>query len=297
MNPLAGLFAATRLALRQFLNGPRKWILLLLGAVFPGLLALYVFVIEHGPIHPFLQSFDWFYLSAILLLICLLGATSGFSADAEDGTIIYLFTRPTPRWQIVLGKWLGTVPPLMLLCILPVLIAWPIALRQDHVAEVAAAPPPAISDVKPASTEGMPPGSNPSQRPSPQPRRPAAHLPATGNDLALVLFGTALAVLEFGTVFYALGVIVSRPYVVGLCYAFIVELIMGIIPFKLWVIAKFLRGALFRIPTPVPRFWESDLEKLPSVLVCVIGLVAVPVLSLAAAAFIAGRKSYLTKGE
>lgn len=294
MSPLPGLLASARLALRQFLNGPRKWLLLLLGAVFPGIISIFAFAVEHGPVNPFLQIFEGIYLSVILLLIALLGATSGFSGDAEDGTIVYLFTRPTPRWAIVVGKWLGTVPPLVVLTLLPVFVSWGLAQRSPADSSGAAADERAA--MRPAD-DGRAPGTGAPNRTAAPPRaRTVREIPGA-RDLALVSFATAVSTLEFGTLFFALGVVVGRPYVLGLCYSVLFELIISLTPFKMWVISKMLRGAVFRIPTPVPRFWEGALEDLPSVTVCVIGLVVVPLASLAVAAIVVGHKSYLAKAD
>ncbi len=294
MSPLPGLLASARLALRQFMNGPRKWLLLLLGAVFPGIIAIFAFAVEHGPVNPFLQVFEGIYLSVILLLIALLGATSGFSGDAEDGTVVYLFTRPTPRWAIVMGKWLGTVPPLVALALLPVFVSW--GLAQSSPADSSGSVADERAAMRPEGG-GSAPGTGAPNRSSAPPRgRTVREIPGA-KDLALVSFATAVSVLEFGTLFFALGVVVGRPYVVGLCYSVLFELILSLTPFKMWVLSKMLRGAVFRIPTPVPRFWEGALEDLPSATVCVIGLVVVPVASLAVATIVVGHKSYLAKAD
>ncbi len=292
MSPLPGLLAAARLAFRQFMNGPRKWLLLLLGAVFPGIISIFAFAVEHGPVNPFLQIFEGIYFSVILLLIALLGATSGFSGDAEDGTVVYLFTRPTPRWAIVLGKWLGTIPPLVALSLLPVFVSW--GLAQHTPAETSVAEEPAA--MRPQGDDRKP-GTGAPNRTAAPPRPKAVHEIPGAKDLALVSFATALSALEFGTLFFAFGVVIGRPYVVGLCYSVLFELIMGLTPFKMWVLAKMLRGAVFRILTPVPRFWEGALEDLPSATVCIIGLIVVPVASLAISAIVVGHKAYLAKAD
>lgn len=291
MNAIPGLLASARLALRQFLNGPRKWLLLLLGAVFPGIVSIFAFAVEHGPVNPFLQIFEGIYLSVILLLMALLGATSGFSGDAEDGTVIYLFTRPCPRWAIVAGKWLGTVPPLVLISLVPVLLSF--VLAQHVPAE--SPPPPGEAAMRPADPGS--PGTGAPHRTAAPPRPRDVHETPGARDLALVSFATALSTVEFGTLFFALGVLVGRPYVVGLCYSVLFELILGLTPFKMWVLSKMLRGAVFRIPTPVPRFWEGALENLPSGFVSTAGLALLPVASLGLAMFAVGYKSYLAKSD
>ncbi|KAF0242445.1 MAG: hypothetical protein FD180_3896 [Planctomycetota bacterium] len=295
MSPLPGLLASARLALRQFLNGPRKWLLLLLGAVFPGIISIFAFAVEQGPVNPFLQIFDGIYFSVILLLIALLGATSGFSGDAEDGTVVYLFTRPTSRWAIVLGKWLGTIPPLILLSLVPVLVSW--VLAQHKPGDESKSSETAGSSELRSTGDANKPGTGAPNRTSAPPRPRAIHETPGAKELALISFATALSTLEFGTLFYALGVVIGRPYVVGLCYSVLFELILGLTPFKMWVLSKMLRGAVFRIPTPIPRFWQGALENLPSATVCTIGLLVVPVASLAIAMIVVGQKSYLAKAD
>ena len=66
LNPLGGLLWAARLSARQFLTGPRKWVILLAGAAFPALLAVFVFLEKGQMLHPYLQLYDQLYVRRIV---------------------------------------------------------------------------------------------------------------------------------------------------------------------------------------------------------------------------------------
>jgi ABC-2 type transport system permease protein len=45
------------------------------------------------------------FLQALVILIPLLFATSLLRDEIEDGTLVYLFTRPVPKWKVILAKY------------------------------------------------------------------------------------------------------------------------------------------------------------------------------------------------
>lgn len=308
-SPMLGLLWAARISARQFLTGPRKWIVLLAGAVFPGLLSVFTFFEKGELLHPYLQLFDQLYLQGVILFMALLGAIPAFSSDVEDGTVTYLFARPTPRPMIVVGKWLGAMVPLLVLSMLPVLAAWPMALRQQQTytrtiyepvpssgAEKRADPPPGERREGGTAVETRSPVEGPVKYHQVTREFPSRrHKPET-QHLGMALLATALGVLEYGTLFFALGVVFGRPYMIALSYAVIFEVIIGRAPVKFYVLSKFIRGAAVRFLEPVPSYFQGSLETVPSQFVSWVALLVIPMVILGGAALVASRRSYVSKG-
>ncbi len=53
-------------------------------------------------------------VSFLLPVVALGFGTTGLGGDREEGTLVFLLTRPLPRWSIALGKWAATVPLVVL---------------------------------------------------------------------------------------------------------------------------------------------------------------------------------------
>lgn len=306
-NPLGGLAWAARLSARQFLQGPRKWVILLVGALLPGLMCVFVFLAKDGLVHPFLQLFDQIYLQGALVFIALLGAIPAFSADVEDGTIIYLFSRPTPRPFLVIGKWLGMIVPLAILALLPVLAAWPLALAQvqPYVETRYEMVPGQQGREERPGGEKRPPGgveSDPMQGTREVQYRtvtkevPSQRQAATARDLGVALLAAVLGILQYGTLFFAIGVVLRWPYVLALVYGVVFEVFVGRADVNIWVLSKFIRAAALRLMEPVPRFLEGSLETAPGLGLAWAGVLAIPAAVLLASAAISTRKSYIGKG-
>ncbi|MEK7466863.1 MAG: ABC transporter permease subunit [Planctomycetota bacterium] len=308
LNPLGGLLWAARISARQFLTGPRKWVILLSGAAFPGLLSIFVFLEKGAMVHPFLQLFDQIYLQGAILFIALLGAIPAFSSDVEDGTVLYLFARPTPRPLIVAGKWLGMLIPLMILAEVPVLVAWPMALAQVKpytVTTYEPTPPARTGDAArkpgenrpPGGVESAPPGAGQIQKFNEVKKEmPSRRHTALPRDLGTALLATALGVLQYATFFFSIGVVFNRPYILAMVYGVIFEVFVGRTPVNLWVMSKFVRAASLRLMEPVPAFFQGSLETAPPLWGAWIGIVIIPVFVLGVAALIATRKAYIGKG-
>ena len=61
-----------------------------------------------------LLSLVWYLLIQVIVpLIALVMASSVIAEEIEDRTITYLFTRPTPRASILLGRWLAVALPIV----------------------------------------------------------------------------------------------------------------------------------------------------------------------------------------
>jgi hypothetical protein len=304
-----GFLGSARIAARQFLNGPRKWVILLAGALLPGMLALFVFGAKRAFMHPFLELVDGLYLQGLGLFIALLGAIPGFSSDAEDGTSIYLFSRPTPRWVVVLGKWAGTVIPLTVLMILPVLAAWPFAMVQRQPYEVSDTryvpiPVPKGMEHQPGGYPSVGPHGGrviilPNGTPAEETfeKRTENHrLPARGRDLFAALVGVTLAALEFGTFFFCIGVFLKFPYITAIVYTVIVEIIVGAaVPMRIHTLSRLVRAAAHSCLGEIPPFLSGFQEIAPSGLTTTISLIAVPAACLGLACWIISRRAFIGK--
>ena len=65
----------------------------------------------------------------VVPFIALIVANSGLGSEVDDGTVIYLLTKPLPRYQIVLTKLLATSLVCVALGVMSVLVSGLIALR------------------------------------------------------------------------------------------------------------------------------------------------------------------------
>jgi ABC-2 type transport system permease protein len=95
-----------RLTLRQLIV--RRTTLLLAGLAFIPVLVAVVFQLSDPDIDPQRWTARTLYVglivTAVLPLTALLLGTSVLGDEIEEGTIIYLLTKPVPRWQILLPK-------------------------------------------------------------------------------------------------------------------------------------------------------------------------------------------------
>lgn len=108
------------LTLRQILGGTRVWFI----ALFLGLPALLIFLIlrlgglpdadAEGILGLLLYLL---YPQTLVILAALLYGSGLLSAEIEARTLVYLLTRPMPRWRILLVKYAATVLVLAALCL------------------------------------------------------------------------------------------------------------------------------------------------------------------------------------
>jgi hypothetical protein len=135
---------------------------------------------------PFLLFGRWvmfsLFVSFLLPLWCLSFATEAIGGEREARTLVWLTTRPLPRWSIYLAKFVGLLP-------------WCVGLTVGGFAVICLA--------------------------AGEPGRIAFRLfwPA-------VLMGT----LAFVALFHFIAAVARRPTVVGLVYAFFLELLLGDMP-------------------------------------------------------------------
>ncbi len=105
-----------KLELLRTLGGRRKWLFLLLSLLPIGLIVLVQIGTGESPLlHNRRRIWDWavliylLYPQILCLLLSLLLGSSLLQAEIDDKTIIYLFTRPIPKYLIFLGKYIGSV--------------------------------------------------------------------------------------------------------------------------------------------------------------------------------------------
>ncbi len=105
---------------RGLLQGRRGIGLVLVAAIYPALV-LAIAAARRTNIDLLAASellYTGLFLPVLLLIVCLVLAVSLFRGEIEDDTIVYPVTRSLPRWQLVLGKYLGFAVAAVL-CLLP----------------------------------------------------------------------------------------------------------------------------------------------------------------------------------
>jgi ABC-2 type transport system permease protein len=98
------------LTLRQAM-ARRRWLLVTLVASVPVIVAILARIYrpaQEDPIEFVGEVFPALLATVIVPLIALMLASAGFSAEIEDGTVVYLLSKPISRVQIVLMKLLVT---------------------------------------------------------------------------------------------------------------------------------------------------------------------------------------------
>ena len=94
--------------MRALVNRRRTLLMLLLASA-PILIALLIRLAGRpaDPERLAANILDGLVVRTVLPLIALVFGTAALGSELEDGTATFLFTKPVPRWKIVLAKWLG----------------------------------------------------------------------------------------------------------------------------------------------------------------------------------------------
>ncbi len=97
-----------RLTLRGLLNR-RRIVLMALLAFTPVLIAVLVRLAgrDADPVRIEINVLDGLVVRTIMPLVALVLGTAAMGSELEDGTAIYLLTKPVPRWRIVVAKLLA----------------------------------------------------------------------------------------------------------------------------------------------------------------------------------------------
>jgi ABC-2 type transport system permease protein len=100
--------AMLEVTVRALVNRRRTLLMLLLASA-PVLVALLIRLAGRpaDPERLAANILDGLVLRTVLPLIALVFGTAALGSELEDGTATFLFTKPVPRWKIVLAKWFG----------------------------------------------------------------------------------------------------------------------------------------------------------------------------------------------
>lgn len=112
---LRAFWTLYRLGLRQGLAGKKKYAAVFV-ALIPTAIAVFwgtAFSDNEFEVEDVWMMFwrlgNWGILGTGLILVSLLMACSAFSDEVDSRTIFYLFSKPLPKWWIVIGKFLSSV--------------------------------------------------------------------------------------------------------------------------------------------------------------------------------------------
>jgi ABC-2 type transport system permease protein len=93
-----------RLTLRQLL-ARRRGVAVILFALLPAVIAgLFSLRVDADAVGFMIDLHDNFVIRVVLPVVALIFGTGAFGAERDDGTAVYLFTKPVPRWRIALAK-------------------------------------------------------------------------------------------------------------------------------------------------------------------------------------------------
>ncbi len=193
---LGAMAAVTELELRRMLAGPRPFVL---GGLALGVAVLGFVVRRFAPDPGAPEAWGWLYvllltflfLQTISILVPLLHTSGLVRDELEEGTLVYLFTRPLPKPHIFLAK-LAAATALSAVIIVGGMLAF-------HVAFALAAG---------GATEGV----------------------GIGTHLLPFMAAGVLGVIAYGSLFAFLGLMTRRGLILGIVYGFISELILANIP-------------------------------------------------------------------
>lgn len=191
------LLAIARLELRRMLGGPRPFVLLGLAL----LVAALGFVVRHFAPAPgadatqawtllYLLLLTFLFLQTIGILVPLLHTSGLIRDELEEGTLVYLFTRPVPRPLVFLAKWCAASA--LSLAILA------LGMGAFHVAFVLGR----------ADPSGV----------------------SVGQHLLPFVAAAALGVVGYGALFALVGLLTRRGLIIGIVYAFVSELVLANVP-------------------------------------------------------------------
>ena len=107
--------------LRQMLGQRRLWLLVVF-LVLPVAIVL----LTHGQASATGYGFMLYvlYPQSVCILLALLYGSAVISSELESETLTYLFTRPIPRWQVIIGKYIATTLVLLVSVNVSFVAAW-----------------------------------------------------------------------------------------------------------------------------------------------------------------------------
>ena len=172
----------------------KKTIFMLILAFLPVFLTLYYRIAQPEHIvKPSLVLFHvmMFFLLFVSILIALFYGNAMIGDEVDNRTIIYYFTRPIPKFTIILGKFVAYIASVFLILIPPMLLSFLIILSDKEM---------------------------------------SGDFASTVDIFARQLGVTMLGLMVYGSIFMFFGTSLKHPIISGLLFAFGWEKIMLIVP-------------------------------------------------------------------
>ena len=122
-NPMWAIVEVIRVTMRQLL-GRRRTVLLALLAFLPVLMAVVTRMFDEVEVQTFTDGiFEPLSMVIVLPLAAVLFGTGAFGAEIDEGTAVYLLSKPISRWSLVLAKTLAAAILTLALAVGSVLVA------------------------------------------------------------------------------------------------------------------------------------------------------------------------------
>lgn len=121
------------LAARSLLGRARVLVLLAMSVALIGLSVL-IRLASSGPLDPTEGPLDLvrtFGIGVVVPVVALIGTTTLLTSEIDDGSIIYLLSKPVPRWVIVASKMLVILTSSLVFAVLPMGLAALIMVGTD----------------------------------------------------------------------------------------------------------------------------------------------------------------------
>jgi ABC-2 type transport system permease protein len=122
--------AIAGLTFRQSL-ARRRWVVVTLLAALPVIMAILTRLYasqDQEPIGVLTEILSALTFTVVVPIVALVLASSGFGAEVDDGTVVYLLTKPIPRSQIVVTKLVVTASLCVVLTVVSTVAAGLVAL-------------------------------------------------------------------------------------------------------------------------------------------------------------------------
>lgn len=109
-----------KLALQALLGRRRFYLLLAFPALLIGLVAMVTTLADGDAAYDILPNLGY---PLVLPLVAILAASSVLGPEVDDGSIVYLLSKPVNRYGVAFGKWLVALGATLVAGALPILVA------------------------------------------------------------------------------------------------------------------------------------------------------------------------------
>lgn len=271
----------------------RRTLIVALGCALIPVAALFLMSIRHGPspIEVFMYPAYYMVLMVLVPLAAVITGSVIVSEEVEDRTISYLLTRPIPRATILLGRWLACATVLSVLFLgtiggLRAVVEWKA---------------PTWKPTEPQTIEWT--DRRGEKRTRVRERETPPELLAAMENGKLpdglfeaVLVSALLGAAVYSALFAALGTSNRHPMIVGLGYAFAIELFLSNLPGSSQALSVqyYLRSTLLSAnPELWGRLQEVQLKTYDTTAEALATLAIVLVVSLATGSWVISRRQYI----